>query len=134
MDSLSVTAKIKDNIEDTAFPNITPDVEMLEKTFLEEEITLQTWIQVNFLSDFTIFVQDALTYFLTKTFCAISPSYPFPTQAPGAHVVVIPNLGKDFSSCSGCKPIFIKNIEKLVNSKIIANRLKTLIPDLIHLD
>lgn len=51
-----------------------------------------------------------------------------------AHITIIPKEGKDGTACSNYMPIALLNADIKLYKKILATRLKNLMPELISID
>lgn len=136
-------SRIADYAAKTALPTIPAEtVQDLERPFMEEELTLVlSSLKHNkspgpdgYTAYFYKTFQGLLTPFMTKTFNTVSTDSPFLSQALEAHITVLPKLSKNPTLCGSYSPISLTNIDIRMYSKMIANRLTPLIPDLINLD
>lgn len=77
---------------------------------------------------------DILSAPLTKALNSLSLPGQVPPDFLSAHITVIPKMDKDPTECSSYRPISLLNLDLKLLAKIIANRLKPLLPSLIGLD
>lgn len=76
----------------------------------------------------------SLAQYMVKLFNALGSSATFTTDTLLAYISVIPKEGKDLASCGSYRPISLLNLDLKLFTKILANRIQHLIPNLIHLD
>lgn len=55
-------------------------------------------------------------------------------EALSATITIIPKEGKESTFCSNYRPISLLNIDTKVFAKVLATRLKELMPELVHPD
>ena len=77
---------------------------------------------------------EKLTPKFLAAFNSLREGKPMLRQTLGAHIAVIPKEGKDPTLCTSYRPISLLNVDLKIFSKILANRLITYIPSLIHPD
>lgn len=71
---------------------------------------------------------------LCKYFNSIAGGKEIPPEALLAHITVIPKEGKDPTIPQSYHPVSLLNLDIKLLAKILANRLKHLIPEIIHPD
>ncbi|XP_075062103.1 uncharacterized protein LOC142150817 [Mixophyes fleayi] len=59
---------------------------------------------------------------------------PWPKESLEAQIVLIHKEGKDAHNCASCRPISLLNIDLKLYAKILANRLISVLPGLVHYD
>ena len=78
--------------------------------------------------------QEKLISKFLEAFNSLKEGHQMRRETLGAHIAVIPKEGKDPTVCASYRPISLLNIDLKIFSKIIANKLATNIPSLIHPD
>lgn len=71
---------------------------------------------------------------MCKYFNSLTRGNCIPPEALLAHISVIPKEGKDPTTPQSYRPISLLNTDVKILAKILANRLKHLIPQVVHLD
>lgn len=79
-------------------------------------------------------VGSLLAPFLSQVFNAISEGSAFPSQTLEAYISLIPKPGKDASFCANYLTFSLIGVDLKIYAKILATRLKPMLPGLIHLD
>ena len=78
--------------------------------------------------------REELIPFLTQLFNSFGEEGSVTPSMTEAVITVIPKPGKDPTKCGSYRPIALLNLDAKLYSKILANRLENIIPDLIHPD
>lgn len=71
---------------------------------------------------------------MCRYFNAIAKGSPIPPTALLAHIMVLLKEGKDHTLPQNYRPISLLNADVKIFAKILANRLKYLLPSVIHPD
>lgn len=77
---------------------------------------------------------EVLTEPMCAYFTALASGTVMPKEALMAHITVLPKEGKDHSMPGSYRPISLLNTDIKILAKILANRLKPILPSLIHPD
>ncbi|XP_053555688.1 DNA mismatch repair protein Msh3 [Bombina bombina] len=86
-------------------------------------------------SEFYKVLQPQLSATLIKVFNTLMLTETQPSKEfTAAHITLIPKPGKDHSLPESFRPISLLNVDYKLFTKIMANRLRTILPDLIHPD
>lgn len=72
--------------------------------------------------------------FMVTFFNGLGSSATFAADTLQAHISVIPKEGKDPASCGSYRPISLLNLDLKLFTKILANRIQHLLPNLVLLD
>uniref|UniRef100_A0A8C5R8Y3 Reverse transcriptase domain-containing protein n=1 Tax=Leptobrachium leishanense TaxID=445787 RepID=A0A8C5R8Y3_9ANUR len=64
----------------------------------------------------------------------LTTGVPLPTQTLGANITLLPKEGKDLDCCASYRPISLLNCDLKQFAKVLAERLKPFLPDLVHAD
>lgn len=137
------TSAIKDYLKESKLPPLTADdIAQLEKHIEASEIQ-------NAIKDLkkgkspgpdgfsAIYYQtftDILTSPLTNALNSLSKQRTIPPDFLAAHITVLPKPGKDPTHCASYRPISLLNLDAKLMAKIIANRLRPLLHDIIGPD
>lgn len=71
---------------------------------------------------------------MVKTFNTLGQFSSFPPATPLAHILFISKEGKVPSSCNSYWPISLLNVVLKLFTKLLASRLQSHLPQLVHLD
>ncbi|KAM8977058.1 2-(3-amino-3-carboxypropyl)histidine synthase subunit 1 [Pelodytes ibericus] len=71
---------------------------------------------------------------MLKAFNSLANGAILPTQTQEAHITLIHKPGKDPEHCGSYRPISLLNVDVKLLAKILSNRLKDILPTLIHRD
>lgn len=77
---------------------------------------------------------EQLIPMLKEVFNLVSGDILFVDQTQEAYITVLPKPNEDQTQCANYRPISLINLDLKIHAKLIANRLRSSIPFLIHLD
>lgn len=134
--------EIQTFLDNTNLPSITAQLLSLNEPFTISEI-LQVINNLpnskspgpdGFTGEYYKIFQNILAPILCHTFNSATKSESFPAEMLSAMVVTLPKPGKEPTSPKNFRPISLLNLDLQIYAKLIANRLKNILPFLIHKD